>query len=136
MFSGSQCEGTTHGSGKVNHANVFVGGVDPVDIQKTRSNQGTGSWFGCGWAFTEEFDFQTTFLACLAQGRLFWILVQFNVSAERKPLAQLPVEDDQHLSVLNDEDGDSEIDFLVEVRHGTVRGLSAQGMARRCAPTV
>jgi hypothetical protein len=41
------------------------------------------------------------------------------VSAERKPLAQLPVEDDQHLSVLNDKDGDSEIDFLVEVRHGT-----------------
>jgi hypothetical protein len=32
MFRGSQSEGTTYGSGKVNHANVFVGGVDPVDI--------------------------------------------------------------------------------------------------------
>lgn len=136
MFSGCQSEGTTHGSGEIDHANVFVGGVDPVDVEETRGNQGPGSGFRGGWAFTKELDFQTAFLACLPQGRLFWVFVQFDVSAKGKPFAQLPVEDDQHLSVLDDEDGDSEIDFLVEVRHGTVRGLSVQGIARRCAPTV
>jgi hypothetical protein len=40
------------------------------------------------------------------------------VPSEWQPFAKLAVQDHQHLPILNDEEGNGEIDFLVEMRHG------------------
>jgi len=48
------------------------------------------------------------------------------VSTNGEPLAQFAMVDDKELSVLNDEDGYSEIDFFVDVWHGV--GRLAQGL--------
>jgi hypothetical protein len=39
------------------------------------------------------------------------------VSTEWQPFAKLAVQNHQYLPVLNDEEGNGEIDFLVEMRH-------------------
>lgn len=118
MLSGCQSEGTTDGSGEIDQADVLVGGMDPVDVHETGGNQCAGSRFGGGWSFPEQLDLQSAFLPGLAKRGLFRILVQFDVATEWKPFPQLSVEDDQNFSVPDDEHGDGEIDFLVEVWHG------------------
>ena len=43
--------------------------------------------------------------------------VKFNVAAERQPLAELAMMDEQDLVVVDDEDRDGEINFFVDVGH-------------------
>src|SRR6185503_5004207 len=62
----------------------------------------------CG-TFADQFDIETTFLLGFAQSRRFRIFVEFNVAAQRQPLAQL--------AMMNDKDGDSKIDRVVQMRH-------------------
>jgi hypothetical protein len=40
------------------------------------------------------------------------------MSAERQPRVQLAMMNEQNLPVMNDEDGDREINFFVDVSHG------------------
>jgi hypothetical protein len=45
------------------------------------------------------------------------MIVQFDMSAEWQPLVELAMVDEQDLSTVNDEDGDGEINFFVNVGH-------------------
>jgi hypothetical protein len=60
---------------------------------------------------------KSAFLLGLAQGGLFRVFVQFDVTAQRQPLVELAMMNEQHLAVVNDKDGDGEINFLVDMRH-------------------
>ena len=42
---------------------------------------------------------------------------KFNVPAERQPIVELGLMDEQDFSVVNDENRDGEINFFVDVRH-------------------
>src|ERR1043166_2548886 len=100
--------------------------ADAMNIQKPGRYQRACPFLGGGRAITEEFHFKSTFLSCLAQGGRFRIFVEFNVPADGKPFGELPVMHQQDSLLLNDEDGDSEINFFVYMGHGPGRGLWAR----------
>src|SRR6185437_13320149 len=90
---------------------------DAVDVQKSRSDQCARAGAG-GWrAFPEQFDVEAAFLLGFTQGGLFRIFIQLDVAAEREPGVQFAMMDQQDFSAMNDEDGDGEIDFFVDVSH-------------------
>ena len=60
---------------------------------------------------------QAAFFLRLAQRGLLRVFVQFDVSAERKPFVELAMVNQQNLFVVNDKNGDGEINFFVEVGH-------------------
>ena len=75
MLFDRQGERATDGTGKINHADVFVSGMNAVDIEDSGSNEGPGTSFG-GWrSLAEKLDFQTALLTGLPQGCLLWVLV-------------------------------------------------------------
>ena len=49
---------------------------------------------------------------------MFWIFVEFDMSAEREPFIELTMVDQQDQVIANDKDCDCEINFFVNVRHG------------------
>ena len=69
-------------------------------------------------ALTDEFHVEATFLLRLAQGGHLRVFVQFDMSAERQPFAELAMQDEQHLRVVDDEDGNGEVDLFVDMGHG------------------
>ena len=73
---------------------------------------------GRGRAFAEQFDLQPALLFGLAQRGGLRVFVQLDVPAQRQPLVQVAMVDEQDLALVNDEDGDGEINFLVDVSHG------------------
>gem|GEM_PF-6647833 len=75
MLFDRQGERATDGTGKINHAYVFMGVMNAVDIKKPGSNEGPGTGFRGGWSLAEKLDFQTALLTRLSQGRLLRVLV-------------------------------------------------------------
>lgn len=118
VFGGGERDVARLYASEVNHADVFVSGVDAVDIEEAGCDESAGAGFGGGRTFADEFDFETAFLAGFAEGGLFGILIEFDMSAEGKPAIEFSMMDDEDLGVVNDEDGDGEIDFLVDMGHG------------------
>lgn len=106
-----------HWPSPINHANVLVSFIDPVDIQKTRSNQRAAAILGRWWTIADQFHVETAFFLRLAQGCLFGIFVQFDMPAQRQPLIKLAMVDQQHLVFVHNEDGYGEIYLFVNVRH-------------------
>jgi len=88
-----------------------------MDVQESRGDQGAGPGLGGRRPFSEKLDLQPAFLARFSKSGLFRILIEFDVTADGQPLAEFPVEDHEHLPVLDNEEGDGEIDEIVEVRH-------------------
>src|ERR1019366_1618546 len=78
---------------------------------------GRGRWR----TFAEQLHVEAAFFLRLAQRGLLRILVQLDVSAERQPFVQLAMVDEQYLVVVNDKDGDGEINFFVDVGHTGMR---------------
>ena len=117
MFFGGEAGGASGGPGPIDHADVFVGIVDTVDIEKARADQGAGAGGRGGRAFAEEFDIEAAFLLGFAKGSLLGVFIEFDMAAERKPFIQFAMMDDEDLAVMDDEDGDGEIDFFVNVSH-------------------
>jgi hypothetical protein len=115
MFCGSEVQGRrcVARPGKVDHADMFMRGADAMDIEKPGRQQRAGSWFRRGRPFTEQFDIQPAFFTGFAQRRLFWIFVQLDMSAERQPLVQGSMMDEQDFGLLDNEDRNSEIDLIV-----------------------
>jgi molybdate transport system substrate-binding protein len=101
----------------INQPDVFVRVVDPVNVQKSWSNQSARAWFRRWWAFTQKFDVEPAFFARFAQRGLFGILVQLNMAANRQPFVELAVMHEEHSPVFDDENGDREIDLFVNMRH-------------------
>src|ERR1035437_67885 len=104
----------------INQADVFVRVRDAMDVEKARRDERACSGFGRGWTFAEQFDVEAAFLFRSAPRRLLRIFVQFDVPAERQPLVELAVMNQQNLSVLNDKNRDGEINFFVNVSHITL----------------
>lgn len=118
VFGGGESDVARPDARKVDHADVLVSGMDAVDIEKAGCDESPGAGFGGGWTFADEFDLKTAFLAGFAEGGLFGILVEFDVASEGKPAVEFTMMDDENSGVVNDEDGDGEIDFLVDMGHG------------------
>jgi hypothetical protein len=97
---------------------VFVRVRDAMNVEKPRRDERARAGSGCGRSFAKQFDFEAAFLARLTQRGLLRVFVQFDVSAERQPLVELAMVDQQDFAVMNDEDGDREINLLVDVGHG------------------
>lgn len=103
---------------EVDEADVLVGFGDAVNVQEAWGDEGAGAGLGGGGAFPDQLDLEAAFLSDLAEGGLFGVLVELDMSAERQPFAEPAMVDEQDLAVLDDEDGDREVDFLMDVRHG------------------
>src|ERR1041385_2245568 len=117
MFPGGQGHGALLWPGPVDEADVFVRVVDAMDVEEARGDEGARAWFGRGGTLPDQFHVQPALLARLAQRGLFRVFVQLDVPAQRQPLVELAMMNEQHLAVANNKDGDSEIDFFVDVSH-------------------
>ncbi len=126
--SGAPTDGMLFGSGEgdvtgfdpseVDHADVLMGWVDAVDVEEAGSDESPGAGFGGGRSIADEFNFETAFLEGFAKSGLLGILVEFDVAAEGQPAVEFSVVTDEDLGVVDDKDGDGEIDFLVDMGHG------------------
>ena len=119
MFYGSelQSSGGITRPRKIDHADMLMRGADAVDIEKPGREQRTRSRFRRGRPCTEQFNVKPTFFTCFAQRSLFRIFVKLDVPAERQPLAQGPMMDEQDFRLLDHKDRDGEIDLVVNMWH-------------------
>ena len=117
MFFGGELNGSSLGSRPINHADVLVRVADAMDVEKTRRDERARAGRGRGRALTNQFNVESAFLFRLAERGTVRIFVQFDVPAERQPLAELAMMDAQNFRVVNDENCDGEINFFVDVRH-------------------
>ena len=88
-----------------------------MDVQKARRDERAGAGRSRGRTFAKQHDFESALFLRFAERRLLRVFVQFNVSAKRQPFVQLAMVDEQNFAVVNDEDGDGEINFFVDVGH-------------------
>ena len=70
-----------------------------------------------GRTLPQQLALQPAFLAGLAQRRLLRIFIQLDVPAQRQPLVQRAMMDEQHPAVVHDKDRDREVNFLVDMCH-------------------
>jgi len=101
----------------VNHADVLVRFADAVDVEESRRDEGTGAGRSGGRTLAEQFHVEAAFFLRLAESSLLRVFIQFNVPAQRQPFVQLAVVDEQNLFVVDDEDGNREINSFVNVGH-------------------
>ena len=94
---------------------MFVRFVDAMDVEKARSDERARARRSRGWTLAEQLHFESAFFLRLAQRGLFRVLVQLDVPAERQPLVELAMMDEQDFSVVNDKNRDGEINFFVDV---------------------
>jgi hypothetical protein len=117
------CRSELQGSGgitrprKINHADMLMRGVDPVDIEKAGRQQRPRSRFRRRGSCAEQFNVKPAFFTRFAQRRLFWIFVKLDMPAERQPLAQGTMMDEQDFRLLDHKDRHGEIDLIVNMRH-------------------
>src|SRR5688500_13509328 len=119
MFCGSELQ-SSRGMArpcKIAHANMLVRGADAVDIKKPGREQRARSRFCRGGPCAEQFNVKPTFFTHFAQRRLLRIFVKLDMPAERQPLAQGPMMDEQDFCLLDYKDCHSEIDLVVNMRH-------------------
>src|SRR5262245_29016590 len=101
----------------INHPDVLVGFIDAMDVEEPRRDQGPCARPGRGGPLAQQLDFKSAFLARLPQRRLLRVFVQLDVPAQRQPLVQRAMVDEQDSSLVDYKDGYGEIDLLVNVRH-------------------
>lgn len=91
---------------------------DAMDIEKARRDEGTGAVTGGRRTFAEQFDLEAALLSRFPQSSLLRLFIQFDVAAQRQPLVELAMMNQQHAPVVNDENRDGKINLLVNVSHG------------------
>lgn len=136
VFGGGESGVAGFDPGEVDHPDVLMGGVDAMDVEEAGCDQGPGAWLGGGRSIPDEFHVEPAFLEGFPKCGLLGILVEFDVPAEWKPAVQFTVMNDEDLGVVDDKDGDGEIDFFVDMGHGVVgqRGSAFLGPVFAGAP--
>src|SRR5690349_16880417 len=94
-----------------------MGIADAMNVQKSWRNQRASAGAGCWRSFTQQLDFQAAFFPGLTQSRLLRIFIQLNVPAQRQPLIQLPMVNEQDLAGMHHEDRHRKIYFLMDMSH-------------------
>ena len=117
MFGSGEGKGAVPGPRPVDHADMFVSVGDAVDIEKARGQESASARAGGGRAFAEQFDVEAAFFFGLAERGSFGVFIQFDVAAEWQPFVEVAMVDEEDFGVLDDKDGDGEIDFFVNVGH-------------------
>ena len=117
MLLGGERHVAAHGARPVNHSDVLVRVRDAVDVEESRGDQRARARLRGGRPLADEFHVQAALLFGLAQRGDLRVFIQLDVPAQRQPLAQLAMEDDQHPRVVDDEDGDGEVYLFVKVGH-------------------
>src|ERR1019366_4184841 len=112
MLGSGECKRTVLWARTIDHADVLVRGADAMDVQETRGDQSAGAWLRGGRAFPEQFHFQAAFLFRLTEWGGFRVFLPPHFPAERQPLVQVAVVNDQYLALVNDKDGDGEVNLL------------------------
>ena len=105
------------GAREINHANVFVRFTYAMNVQEARANERARAGARCGRTLANQLNIKAALLFGFAQRGLLWVLIKFNVAAQRKPSIQFLVMNDQNFSSVHHKDGDGEIYFLVNVCH-------------------
>ena len=86
MFGFRSRERTANGPGPVDHSNMFVRGIDPVNVEKAWGNKRSRAGLS-GWrTFAQQFDLEAAFLTRFAKGCSFRVFVQLDVPPQRQPL--------------------------------------------------
>src|SRR5437867_11683723 len=117
MFIGREGQRPILRARPINHADMLMRLADAVDVQEPWSNQGARAGASCGWSFAEQFHLEPTLLSRFAQGGLLRILIQFNVPAQRQPLVQLAMMNQQDFALVDDKDRCGEINLFMNVSH-------------------
>jgi hypothetical protein len=117
MFSLGQGEGMGFGTSPIDHADVFVGIRDTVDIEKTWGDQGACARARGWWALADEFNVKAAFLLGFTNGGDLRIFIKFNVAAEWEPGIEFAMVNHKDFALVNDEDRDGEIYLFVDMRH-------------------
>jgi len=99
---------------------------DAVDVQEARGDQRAGARLGGRGALAQQFHLQPALFLSLAQGGRLGVLVQLDVAAQREPLVQVTVVDEQDLARVDDKDRHGEINLLVDVSHTLLWGQGGQ----------
>jgi hypothetical protein len=102
---------------EINHANVFVRFTYAMNIQEARANERARAGTCCWRTLANQLNIKAALLFSFTQRGLLWVLIKFNVAAQRKPSIQFLVVNDQNFSSVHHKDGDGEIYFLVNVGH-------------------
>jgi hypothetical protein len=100
--------------GEINHSDMPMGFFNQVDIHISRGQQ----WDKTGFflkrrSFAYQFHVQSAFFLGFPERGGFGIFVQFNMPPNREPAVQLFVKDEKDLLILNNEDGNREIDLFM-----------------------
>lgn len=101
----------------IDHADMFMRLVDPMNVEKSWGDEGARSGTRGRRPVAQQFNLEAALLARFTQRRLLGILIQFDVAPEGKPLAEFSMVHQEDLCIIDNEDCDSEIDLLVNVRH-------------------
>ena len=101
----------------IDHPDMLMRIGDMMNIKETWSDKSPRAVTSGRRPFAKQFHIKPAFLPGLPQCRLFRIFIQFHMSADRQPLIQLPMMNDQNFALVNNEDRHREINFFVNVRH-------------------
>jgi hypothetical protein len=129
MLPGSERQRSIFWPRPINHADMFVRIGDTMNVEEPRRDERARAGRSCGRAFANQLHIKPAFFPGLAQRGDFRIFVQFNMPAERQPFVELAMVDEQNLAVMNNKDGDGEINFFVDVGHAKIVTASRQGAA-------
>src|SRR5437867_2027616 len=115
MFIGREGQRPILRARPINHADMLMRLADAVDVQEPWSNQGARAGARGGRSFAEQFHVESALLSRFAQGGLLRILIQFNVPAQRQPLVQLAMVNQQNFALVNDKDRHGEVYLFMNV---------------------
>ena len=101
----------------IDHPDVLVGGADAMDVEKARVDQRPGAGSVVGGRSPSSSTSRPLSSLVSRNAACSGVFVQFDVPAERQPLVEFTMVDQQHLPVLDHEDGDGEINFVVNVAY-------------------
>ena len=70
---------------EINHANMFVRFTYAMNIQEARANERARAGTCCWRALANQLNIKAALLFGFTQRGLLWVLIKFNVAAQRKP---------------------------------------------------
>jgi len=125
MFFGSERNCSIFRARPIDHANVLMAIGDAMDVEKSRRDKRASAIAGGGRALAQNFDIKPAFFLGFTKSGLLRIFVEFYVSAEGQPFVEVAMVNEKDFGFLNDEYGNREIDFFVDVGHRLVTWLKS-----------
>src|SRR6185503_3236476 len=73
---------------EIDHSDVLMDLIDSMDVEKPWRDEGARTRFGGRRPLADHLHVEPALLACLAQGRLLRLLIQFHMTSQREPFIE------------------------------------------------